>query len=299
MSFEKRKLAVQILVDGNRANNTGNIVTIDGYRMAANVVTNGGMETGYAQVQVFGLPLSQINELTALPSTSTLGREGQNSVVILAQEGDKAPHVVFIGNIWKAWGAFESAPDTSFMMQINSGYPWNVKSHPPTSVKGSVDASALVERLAHDAGWGFENHGVHAQLRDPYLIGSVMRQIQEIKKATKFNLEIDRDVLHIWPRDGYRSGPVPVVGPGNKLVGYPTAGGDSLSIRTEFLAEARLGGRIQVQGSQLEVANGTWTIVSATHSLSSEMPGGPWFTDMTLMQTALITTPAATAAPKQ
>lgn len=287
MSFERRKLSVTVYPDGNSAKGASNAITMDGYRMLASIVTNGGMATGQAQVQVFGLPLNQINSLTRIQNTASAQKSGVMPIEIYASEGNNAPSLAFSGNVWWAWGQFESAPDTSFIMHCHAGYPLNLITHPVTSFKGTVNASDVVQKLASAGGFGFQNNGVTAQISEPYLIGSVIRQMRMVQHAARFNLDIDRGVVYIWPRKSYRSGTVPVIGPGNKMVGYPRQSSSAIAVRAEFLPEAHLGGRVTVEGSQLTTVNGTWVISSASHTLSAEMPGGPWFTDMNLQYLAL------------
>lgn len=287
MSFEKRKLSVTVYPGGNASVGAQDAVTLDGYRMMANIVTNGGVSTGHAQVQIFGMPLSQMNALTRIQGTASALQNGVMPVEIYASEGGNAPALAFSGNVWWAWGQFDSAPDTSFVMHCQAGYPLNLIAHPVTSFKGSVSAADLIERLATAGNFGFQNNGVTAQLSEPYLVGSVIRQMRMVQHAARLNLEIDRGVVYIWPRKSYRKGTIPVIGPGNKMVGYPRQSAAAIAVRSEFLAEARIGGRITIEGSQLTSVNGTWVIASAVHSLSAEMPGGPWFTDMNLQYLAL------------
>lgn len=70
---------------------------------------------------------------------------------------------------------------------------------------------------------------------------------------------------------------VPLVSPETGLVGYPMYDGVFLTLRTLYNPAIIPGGSIRVESSR-DRASGTWQVLSMSHRLEAEKPGGAWFT---------------------
>ena len=63
------------------------------------------------------------------------------------------------------------------------------------------------------------------------------------------------------------------------MVGYPALNSKGMAVRTLFNPQIRLGGAVRVESS-LPMATGEFTVFNFSHALSSQLPGGPWFTNL-------------------
>ena len=63
----------------------------------------------------------------------------------------------------------------------------------------------------------------------------------------------------------------------NNLVGFPTVQRFGIHVDVLWTPPLTLGGLLEVAGSIVPGANGTWLGFKATHNLESLQPGGAWF----------------------
>ena len=280
MSFVERDIKVTISIGGGQhGTQVEDTIEVSGHRITCDIVQYGADSMGEANVRIYGLNLSDMNRLTSIgPVRNSM--PFANAIKIEAGEVGKTLTNIYEGSIWQAWGDFSGMPDVALNVIARAGMNQALKPSQPLSYSGQVPVSKIMQTLASQGGYAFENNGVNAILVDPYLKNTLINQIRSVARAAHINATIDRGTLAIWDKGGYRNGPVPVIGPGNKLVGYPNFTGSGVQVRTEFLHDAVMGGRLQIEGSQLTMANGTWNISQVTHNLSAQTPGGPWFTNM-------------------
>lgn len=280
MSLTKKKIDVTItLAEGQFGETAGNQVKLSGLRVTADIQAYGGGSQPQAQIRVYGVPLSIVNQITAIgPINSAI--LFQNAVLIEAGDDVTGMQTVYQGSIWQAWGEFNEQPYTPLNITGLGGLAYSLAPAKPTSIKGAADVADLMQGFAKTMGLAFENNGVSVQLSHPYLQGSLMNQVKDCAEAANINYVIDRGTLAIWPANGHRAEPSPpILSPTTGMVGYPRFASNGLSVTSVFNQNLKIGGLATVE-SQLPVACGTWKILQIAHSLASETPGGPWFTSI-------------------
>jgi len=281
MSFVRRVIEITItLGEGKFGDTPGNRVTLKGHRCQVDIVSNGGLSQGMMQARIYGLPLSMINQLTTIGPIMTQMRSANTIQIDAGNEGETLT-TVYIGNINTSWGDFQAVPDVALNVIAYSALDAAIKPYNPTSYSGGVDVSIIMKSLADAMGYSFEDNNVHVIIDNPYYGGTVLDQIKSVSTAAGINFDISNNKLSIWTRFGYRDGAIPTVSPESGLVGYPVFSSQGVMLQTEFMPSIVMGGQVTLKDSQITMANGTWRIYQVSHSISAELPGGPWFTHMT------------------
>ncbi len=291
MTFARRIIDVRFhLGKGSFGEDGADTVDLKGLRCAATITKSGGVSMTELNLRIWGAPLSTMNALTILGKPITHGRN--NTVIISAGDEVNGVAVVFAGLITEAWVDPRAAPQVSFVVTAHTGYLDALKPVPATSYNGSVSAATIVAGIAAQmttpgidpnsdgkavVGLAFENGGVDVQLRDVYLAGTLLDQLQSIARAGNFNAIIDNGTVAIWPADGTRGGEIPLISPSTGMVGYPVYTQNGISVTTLFNPAIIFGGKVKVE-TDLTPAAGLWSPYAVSHELASETPGGPWFT---------------------
>lgn len=277
MTFVRRKIDVTItLGTGKFGDVEGDTITLSGHRVIAEIVTIPSGMQPQANLKIYGLPMSKINQLTTIGPTMTAIR-GKNKLSVSAGNEGQALSLIFEGTIDQAWGDFQAAPDVCLNITALAALSAAMKPVSPSSFKGSTAAEMVIAGLAKDMGFSFENHGAAARLSSPYFPGTAYEQMTSCAQAAGINYIVDKGVLAIWPKDGFIKGDVPVITPENGMVGYPIFSSSGIAVTTIFRADVRAGAQFFVDSS-IEPARGYWRVFAVQHSLESENPGGPWFT---------------------
>lgn len=279
-TFTKKRISVTItLGEGTFGETVGDTVTLSGLRMTADLTGHTGETMATLQLRVFGLNQQMMNRLTIIGPFIGLSRP-KDTILVMAGDDESGMATVFKGNILTAWADYASAPDVVLNLMGQVGVDIAMKPVPPRSYAGSTDVAAILEEIAKDAGLDFSNNGVSVKLSNPYFPGTAMAQIKSCVHAANINYEISLGRLSIWPRGGLASeSEVELVSPSTGMVGYPTFSSRLMSVKMLFNSRIRQGGRLRVESS-LHLAEGEFNTYNFTHSLSSEVPGGPWFTDI-------------------
>lgn len=255
-----------------------NTVTLPPLRATAKIVKAGTPSLGEAQIQIFGMTLSLMNQL------STLGQVIQliprNTVTVQAGDEGGAMSTVFVGTVLQAWADFDAAPTVPFYVVAHTLGAETVATLAPTSVRGSADVAGIMQGLAGAMNCTFENSGVNAKLSNPYFYGSPRWQANACAEHAGISWFVDDTTLAIWPKNGSRNGDAPLISPETGLVGYPSFMNYGLALKTIFNPLIRFGAKVQVQSS-LKPACGEWVVNSLSHDLSTQMPKGDWFSSMT------------------
>lgn len=227
---------------------------------------------GSAVVKVWGLTLDQINQLTyaGLQWGATL-----NTLIVSAGDGTGMAQV-FSGEIVDAFPQIEQ-PQAPMIFSATGGTVITLKPMAPSSYSGPTDAATVLQNLASQAGLGFENGGVTAQLASPYFPGTIGQQIASASYAAGAYAFIDtnKSVLAAWPKTGSRAGSPTLISPETDMIGYPHFQQNKVVVRTLFNPSLVYGRKVQIQ-SQLTAACGMFIIVGCDHHISSLLPDGPW-----------------------
>lgn len=275
MTFARRKIDLTFQLGTGAFGETGfNTVTVSGLRVQASITKAGGTTLGEAQVRVYGLTPTLMNELSSL--TRQIMMQRQNTLIITAGDDEAGMGVVFQGTIADGWRDLNAAPNSVLHVIALAGLFQKLKPVPPSSYPGSADAATIMASLAEQMGLSFENNGVSVILATPYLPGTAFDQAQRVADAANINWIVDAGVLAIWPRGGSRGGAIPLISPETGMVGYPAHNGVGIALTTLYNPSIRAGGTVQVR-SEIPNACGQWFVTALTHDLESETPGGQWF----------------------
>jgi len=281
MAYTKKKIRVAITLAEGKFGDTGtNELVLENYRVSANILTYNGDAQGQLQLQIWGLPLTIMNQLTTIGPIMTQMRN--NRIVVAAgEENDQMP-VVYEGVIsGYAYADLMAAPEVPFNIWALSAAFEAVKDGTPKSFPNEVKAASVMQTLATEMGKEFENNGVETMLpAGSYYYGSPLTQVKECARDAAIYWEIEGARLAIWPKkNGTRKGDPIKIGPGNGMVGYPIFSPNGITVITAFNSDLRLGGKIELDTS-LEVAKGEWCIFRIIHTVESEIPGGQWFSQI-------------------
>lgn len=279
MAFTRKRIDLTISLGTGQFGDSGaNTVTLTGLRTQVEAQAPGGEAQGQATVRVYGLPASMLNQLTTLGFAPSATRFFNQCLIAAGDDGD-ALALIHAGTINQAWADYNEVPNACLEIQSVGGLAENLKPVAARSYIGSTDVATIMQDIAGTMGVGFENNGVDVKLSNPYLPGTALAQMRSCARAADIYAQLDRGVLAIWPKDGYRSGDIPLVSPETGMVGFPTFSSQGVMVRTLFNPALKLGGRLQV-ASSLPPACGIWTAAQVHHRLESETPNGAWFTEV-------------------
>jgi hypothetical protein len=168
-----------------------------------------------------------------------------------------------------------------FYVSADGGQFELMKSVPPISFKGSVDAALVLSGIASQMGYSFENSGVTGSLSNPYYPGTPKEQLSKVCRDVHCQSDVDdgKKVIAVWPKGKARDGEIVLVSKDTGLVGYPAFSQAGIQFRTLFNPSIVFGRHIRME-SQLGPANGRWKVNALAHRLESNVPGGQWFTDV-------------------
>lgn len=288
MSFVKRTIEVTITLAEGKFSATGQKeMTLKSLRMSANIVSYNGDAQGQLHLQIWGLPLSVMNELTAIGPIRP-AKLNNNQIRVSAGDVGGTLSTVYEGVILSSFGDFQDAPEVVFNILALSAAFDAVNQAEPKSYQKPVSVPVVMESLAKEMGKTFENNGVNSILpAGTYFSGSTLTQIKECAAAANIYYTIDRGKLAIWPKKGYRKDEPIKISPQTGLVGYPAFSSTGLILATLFNPDFALGGRVEVE-TTLTAAYGLWCIYRVSHALECEMPGGRWMTQIMCYRTEWI-----------
>jgi hypothetical protein len=277
-SFTNKKALKFILTlgTGKFGSSDNDTLILEGFRALCYIEKAGGTMFGTLQAKIYGVSMSHMNSITTTqwknPDTII-----PNTVQVYAVDGSQST-LVFQGNIINAWGDFRGMPDAYLHIQAQEQYMNKIQAVPPVSYKGQIDVATIMSQLAGNLGLAFENNGVNVQLSDVYLANTGTEQAMELAKMAGCTIYFDNQTLAIAPKNTPRGGQnIPLISKDTGLVGYPTFDGIGVVLRCLFNPAIGFGKPFQL-ATDIPRANGQWFVVSMSHHLESEMPGGEWFT---------------------
>lgn len=276
MALAERLINVTFTLGEGSFGDTGqNTVKLSGLRISAKIVKAGGPSMSTLQMQVYGMTLSQMNQLSTLGMAPRLVR--RNTVLVEAGDANSGMGTVFIGTITNAWADMQSAPDVPFRVEAHTGLIEAVSVQPPSSFTGPTSVATIMSGLAVAMGLTFENNGVKTVLANPYFYGSPREQAKACAEAAGCEWIIDGNKLAIWNVGGFRGGEIPLISKLTGMDNYPSYTSMGISVRTLFNPSIGYGGKIKVE-STLKPASGEWVVFSLDYDLESKVPKGRWFT---------------------
>lgn len=242
-------------------------------RKSARILKAGGYNLGSLQLEIRGLSLEHIKQLSTF---GTRFHPNYNyTVTVNAGDDINGMSTVFVGGIQQAWGDMKAMPDCPFHVVAVSGGSAAVMRAPPSSYQGPTDATTILQRLAQQAGLAFENNGAQGKINDPYFWGSPWKQMKEVIDAAGVEGFIDNGTLSVWPKNGARAGNIQV-SPQTGMRDYPSFTEYGVQVRTEFRRAIEYGSTMTIQ-SDITPACGDWRIIRIDYDLQSNTPHGSWY----------------------
>lgn len=276
MSFAQRVINPTFSLGKGQFGNSGaNTSTLSGLRISAKVIKAGPPAMSTLQLDVYGMKLDMMNQLSTLGMAVQLQR--RNTVTVEAGDAGGKLTKVFQGTIYNAWLDPEGAPDTVFRVEAQAGLIEAVSTSESTSYPNGPDVAVVMKTLAGKMGLAFENNGVSVHLPPgSYFYGSPRSQALQAAQAANIESVIDNGVLAIWPKNQARKGAVPLINKDTGMRGYPTYTSSGLRVVCLFNPAIIFGGQVKVE-SLLKPATNTWNVFRIDHDLDANVPGGRWF----------------------
>lgn len=298
MSFVKRSLQYKIELNrggtpDNSApdsfDNDADTLDIDNIRSVASIQSVIGGDTafgGRALLQLWGMKPADMAKL------STLGFDqakiNKNKITVFAyDEGDSSnPVEVFSGGIFVAHINYNAMPDVSLELECWASIGQQIQMVSGTSRPSSGDVATMLQGICAscDPQVTFVNHDVSKQLATPAHTGSPSDQISDICCAAGVPYTLQGDTLTIWNKGENPDNVIIEISPEKGMVGYPEYTQIGIDVTMEFNPDVQLGRQLQILPSNIDNpppvpgVPGTFWINVVEHELSSQMPGGPWFT---------------------
>lgn len=288
-SFTRKKIEVSVELASNTQTNqpitfagTGSdTTTITDKRMSVRIQNSGAPSNSAAQVSIYGMTESTMNQLSTLGMVLNL--VPKNILTIKAGDDAIGMTTVFRGTIVSAYADMAAAPDVPFILDCQSSLAEATGNVQPTSYRGSVPVSTIMSGFARQMNVGFENNGVDVTLMNPYYRGSVDAQLKECARDANINAEIvNGNILAIWPRFGSRTTvtkiPLIAAPPDGAMIGRPSFTQQGIMVRNIFNPEIAFGAKVEIRTREaaLAKANGQWTIYKLDLALDAQMPKGQW-----------------------
>lgn len=280
MAFTTKILQATLnLASGSFDVDGGNTSTISNLRMLAKIADKGGPTQSFIDLQIFGLPLSTMNQMS---NVGTQFNKQQNNTLIL-EAGDDPSNLskVFEGTIFNAFVDAQKMPEINFHVVAKPGVYHSVKPVEPITKQGAVDAATLLSQVAGTMGLAFENNGVSVMLNNPYYPHNSTVQVDEICNHAGISYSLSNGTLAIWKPGTARNGDAIIIQPPplGSMVGYPVFDSQKVIVTNEFNPLFKMGGQIQVI-SELTPACGMFSVLSLEHILESQVPKGRWFSTL-------------------
>jgi hypothetical protein len=287
----------------NTFNETGtDTVTLSGSRASVRIQDSGNPSTCTAEVKVWGMSPSLMNQLSTLGLVWNL--MPKNLITIQAGDAVRGLSPVFSGQIMAGYGDYSQQPDVPFVFSCNLTAAFAAITVPPTSFPAPFDVATAMAGFARQMNAGFLNSGnVHITLPPGYYKGSVIEQIQKCAADAniyaKFPLVNSKgNTLEIWPKTGSRgtTTSIPVISAQNGMISYPAFTQNGIIVKTIFDPLISVGGRVKVESSLLSaiavaqpgrpnIANPSgpsipfptqWVVTKLDLALDTMLPHGEW-----------------------
>lgn len=250
-----------------------------GLQVRCSIVNGNGAISPTANIQIYGLHLDNMKKLMRV-QWNTMSAI-LNTVRIEAGEQGGTLTRVYEGNITFAKIDMSNAPNVFLNIESQSAIVDSLTAADPIKFDANLDAAFMIETIAKQMGYQFENNGATKIMVDSSTYeGSNLNKIQKIAAAANFDLYTEQNLIAICPKGGARKLKIPVITPTTGLVGYPIPDIRGVSFKCFYDPNIRFGGIITIKDSIIDVCNGDWRIYGATTILEANVPDGAWFIDV-------------------
>lgn len=278
-SFVPHRLQVRLTLDQGSFAGGGNSKIIDHLAMRVSVDKLGPPDFAKASVTIFGMSLSEMEQLTTLAFEPF--KTKRNYINIYAGDDVTGLSEIFAGSITEAQGDLSGAPETQFKINAEVGFWGRVTAQGPTVINGTQDVASFIAEQAGKAELTFTNEGVNAKIKDCVFNGSPINQARQAAEQVGADLVIDDSEMILLPKNGNRQGDAVLLSPSSGMLGYPVISGDGIEVKTVFNPALRFAGLFVLE-SIVPKASGTWRAIKLSHKLSANDPSdGSWESQVT------------------
>lgn len=266
-TYSLKDIRVTVSLDKEGANNQ---YVFQGFATNVAISKTGGVDFATAQVEIYGLSLPVMGQLTTL-AFKPLNRRW-NAIEIAAGELGTDLPVVFRGCVTVAFADLNGASPVLKMEAQVAAYPI-LDPAGTVSITGSQDIGAFIQSQSSQAGFDFQNDGVQGTLSDMTIYGDPITKARTAADAVGADLILDDDKAILVPKEGVRraEGGIPVVSAATGMIGYPTFTNQGIQVSSFFRPELHVAAAVRVE-SIVPHATGVWKITQLTHSLSANNP---------------------------
>jgi hypothetical protein len=232
-------------------------------------------------LRIFGMLQADMNALTVI-RWGAANNSVSNNIVQVDANGGNGWQQIFSGSIIEATPDYQNAPDVSFHIQALAGYYAGITPGTPLSYPNGVAVAAAAQTIANAMGIKLINNGVTATLpAGSYFPGSLWDQFNAVMFASNTDFYTGPSAITISPANApITSAPTVQLSPSTGLIGYPRIEYAGIVFECLYDPSIQQGCRVQISGSQVPAANGTWTAYTLTHELETVKPGGSWFSSV-------------------
>lgn len=282
--FVERRARVQVKV--TRPDNTGKQVehsyTFEQHRMRLQL-RQGGKQYGNAKVEIYGVPLSSMNQIARLWMESLTPQNDDTLSIDVWDGKDFVP--LFQGVItWSAVNA-SAMPQVKLEIEANASMVlMNTTASPYASGTGPVALPDALISIIKPQGFSldYSDTATRYPLTDVHVSGSPLEQVSTLMRhyddLTWFcNLQrlIVRRAKAPFNEDAIR------IAADTGLQGFPVYSSSGLQLSTVFNARLRPGAPLDVQVTDFDFINRTkWVAAVVAHQLDVNYPGGQWVTGL-------------------
>lgn len=279
VTYTKKSLAVIITL---RKGGENSQYRFENFAIHASIEKTGGAEFAKATVEIYGLSIETMAKLTTLSFNPFMN--DWNFIEIFAGEEGQTLQSVFQGEITLAYADLNGGSKVLKIQAQTGAYPVLIPD-PPRSIEGEQSAASLIESLAKQANYSFQNEGVTAMISDCTISGDPVTKMRSIANQVGAELIIDDGTVVLMQSGQCRraEGSVPVISVDTGMIGYPVFTNTGLQVSSYFRPDLRLAAMVRVE-SIIPGATGSWRIVKLVHELSANNPNeGAWKTNIEAM----------------
>lgn len=279
MSFIQRRVKVDFNINQDQFSNGTNTLSLEGLRCLASINNANGYSQGQLSLRIYGMKVVDMNKLTNLGQLYLAARNYQ--VTVSAGDDVNGLTTIFTGTVYTAKIVYDQ-PNVCLEVESTAGFYEKMNPATAFSQKGSIKVSDAIRAMLPSGFTLVDNQNVPAVISNPYYSGTSISQIQRICADAGVNCCIRNNTVYIWPAGGSIDNNPISVSPSNGLVSYPTYQSNGITIETEFNPNLVNGKTVNLVSDAFGTT-GAWNAVVVNHQISAEYPGGPWFTQATLI----------------
>jgi hypothetical protein len=211
MAFIKRKIDVELSLNGDTFDGSNNVVRLTGLRISALIhefLGGVGNWANDATLRISGMKNADMAHLSTLGFiaanyNSPSGK--MNNIKVYAGDDDAGMSLVFSGGITSGNVNYNAQPDVGVDLVCSALADLQFQRVAPSSYKGAMDVATMLQAICDAATppIGFVNNGVTSKLVNHAVGGSPKHQIEDICLAagifSKFTNGTSGRMLTIWP----------------------------------------------------------------------------------------------------